>query len=91
MYDEYWGSMKITTHLDHATYCKTAPNTDWSNRWTLRVFIINIRRDYPEQQHDVRMSVVTARPLAYALLSEEGTTWFFWNDFYLKVKAKIWS
>jgi len=45
IYDKYSGSTKITTHLDHVSYCKTASDTNWSNRWTYRVFIINTRRD----------------------------------------------
>ena len=43
--DKYSGSMKITTRLDHTSHCKTASGTNWSNRWTYRVFIINTRRD----------------------------------------------
>ena len=43
--DKYWGSTKITTHLDHISHCKTASGTNWSNRWTHRVFIKNARRD----------------------------------------------
>jgi len=42
---KYSGSMKITTHLDHISHCKTASGTNWSNRWTSRVFIINTHRD----------------------------------------------
>ena len=30
IYDRYSGSMKITTHLDHISHCKTS----WSNGWT---------------------------------------------------------
>jgi hypothetical protein len=45
IYDEYSGLMKITTHLDHISHCKTVSGTNWSNRWTYRVFIINTRRD----------------------------------------------
>jgi len=37
--------MEITTHLDHISHCKTASDTNWSNRWTCRVFIIHTRRD----------------------------------------------
>ena len=43
--DKYTGSMKVTTLLDHASHCKTASGTNWSSRWTYRVFIINTRRD----------------------------------------------
>ena len=39
-------SMKIATRLDHISYCRTASSTNWSNRWTYRVFIINTGRDY---------------------------------------------
>jgi len=45
LYDKYSGSMKITTHLDNISHCKTASGTNWSNRWVYRVFIINTRRD----------------------------------------------
>ena len=38
--------MKITTRLDHTSHCKTASGPHWSNRWTYRVFVINIRRDW---------------------------------------------
>ena len=38
--------MKVTTHLDHIRHCNKASGTDWSNRWTYRVVIINTRRDY---------------------------------------------
>ena len=30
--------MKITTHLDYISHCKTASGTNWSCRWTYRVF-----------------------------------------------------
>ena len=43
--DKYSGSMKITTHLHHISRCKRASDTNWSSRWTYRVFIINTRRD----------------------------------------------
>ena len=36
--------MKITTHLDHISHCQTTSGTNWSNRWTYRVSIINSRR-----------------------------------------------
>ena len=39
------GSTKITSHLDHISRCKAPPGTNWSNRWTYRVFVINTRRD----------------------------------------------
>ena len=42
IYDKYSGSMKITTHLDPISHCKTLSHTNWSNRWTYR----NIRRNY---------------------------------------------
>ena len=45
MYDKCSGSKKITTHLDHVSHCKPTPDTNRSNRWTDRVFIINTRRD----------------------------------------------
>ena len=45
VYDEYSGSIKITTHLGHISHCETASGTNRSNRWTQRVLIINTRRD----------------------------------------------
>ena len=45
MHDKYSGLMKVTTHLDHMSHCKTASCKNWSNRWTYRVFFINARRD----------------------------------------------
>ena len=45
VYDKHSGSMEITTHLDEISRCKTASGTNWSNRWTYRVFIIKTRRD----------------------------------------------
>ena len=41
IYEKYLSLMQITTHLDHITHCKTAFGTNWSNRRTYRVFIIN--------------------------------------------------
>ena len=43
--DKYPSSMKIATPLDHVSHCKSASVTNWSNRWTFRVFIINTCRD----------------------------------------------
>jgi len=37
IYEKYSGPMKITTHLDHISHCKTASGTNWSNKWTYRV------------------------------------------------------
>ena len=44
IYDQYSGYTKITTHRDHISHDKTTSGTNRSNRWTKRVFIINIRR-----------------------------------------------
>ena len=41
IYDKYSGSMKITQHLDHICHCRTASGTNWWNRWTYQVFIMN--------------------------------------------------
>ena len=38
------GLMKITTHPDHMSHCDTPSGTNWSNRWTYRVFIINTHK-----------------------------------------------
>ena len=45
IYDKCWGSMKITTHLDHICHLTAPPGTNWSNRWTKRVFMINTGRN----------------------------------------------
>jgi hypothetical protein len=45
-HDKYSGSTKITTHPDHISQCKASPGTNWSNKWTNRAFIMNIRRDW---------------------------------------------
>jgi len=39
IYDKSSGSIKITTHLDRISHCKTSSGTNWSNSWTCRVFI----------------------------------------------------
>ena len=41
--DHHSGSMRVTTHLDHKSHCKTASGTDWSNRRTYQISIINTR------------------------------------------------
>ena len=46
IYDETSGPMKITTHLDHTSHRETASGTNWLNRWTYQVFIMNTHRDY---------------------------------------------
>ena len=43
VYDKYSDLMKITTRLDHISHGKTTFGTNWSNRWTYRLFVINIR------------------------------------------------
>ena len=61
-------STKSTTHLDHTSHCKTTTGTNWSNRWTNRVFIINTRRD--------SISVLIAlsiRPFSYFCQSVRGS------------------
>ena len=45
IYDKRSGSITITTHLDRISHCETASGTNWSNRWTYRVLIMNTRRD----------------------------------------------
>jgi hypothetical protein len=37
--DYYSGSMKLTTHWDHMSHCKTASCTHWSNKWTYREYM----------------------------------------------------
>ena len=36
--DEYSGSIKYTTHLDHMSHGETASGTNWSNKWTYREY-----------------------------------------------------
>ena len=45
IYDKYSRPIKITTHLYHVGHCQTTSGTNWSNRWTYRVFIVNTRSD----------------------------------------------
>ena len=51
IHDQYSHSMKITTRLDQISDCKTASGTNWSNRWTYRVFFIDTRRDQISTVH----------------------------------------
>ena len=37
LYNQYSGSTKITTHLDHTGHCKTTSGSNWSRRQTYRV------------------------------------------------------
>ena len=37
IYDQYSGSTRITTHLDHTGHCKTTSGSNWSRRQTYRV------------------------------------------------------
>ena len=53
MFDAYAGSMKITTHLDHISRCRTASGTKCSSRWTIRVFIMNTLNREPETRNVV--------------------------------------
>ena len=43
IYDQHSGLMKITTHLDYTSRCKTTAGINWSSRWTHRVSIMNTR------------------------------------------------
>jgi hypothetical protein len=43
--ERVWKTLKVTTHLHHISHCKATPGTNWSNRWTYRVFIKTSRRD----------------------------------------------
>ena len=45
IYDKFSRSMKTTAHLVHISHRKTASGTNWSNRLTYRVFIMNTHRD----------------------------------------------
>ena len=45
IYFKFPGSMTITTHLNHISHCETASGTNWSNRWTYRVVIMNTGPD----------------------------------------------
>ena len=44
-YGKCSSSKKITAHLDHVRHGETASRTNWSNRWTDLLFIIDARRD----------------------------------------------
>ena len=59
IYHEISVSMKFTTHLDHVSHCKTASGTNWSERWTYRVWcevdqilFPGYRQVHPDQHHD---------------------------------------
>ena len=57
------GSMNITTHLDHVSYCKTASGTNWLNRWTCLLCLINTRRDCtPSPEARSRTSRLSGAP-----------------------------
>ena len=43
IFDKYSGSMKITAQLYHISRCEAVCGTNWSNRWTYRVFVVNTR------------------------------------------------
>ena len=43
--DKNPGSTKITTRLRYISRCETTSGTNWFNRWTYRISIINTRRD----------------------------------------------
>ena len=45
VYATYSGSMTFTTHLDHISHCEIASSTNWLNRWTYRLFMINTQRN----------------------------------------------
>ena len=49
IYDKYASFIKFTMNLDHISHCKKRYDTNWSNRWTYPVFIINTRRDWIPQ------------------------------------------
>ena len=42
---------KITTHLSRISLFKAASGTNWSNKRTCRLFIVNSRRDLPGRVH----------------------------------------
>ena len=44
--ENYSGSMKITTHLDHISDCKTSSGTNVSSIWTYWVFIMHTHRNW---------------------------------------------
>ena len=45
IYEKHSGIMKITTHLNRTSHCKTSAGTNLSDRWTYRVFTIDTLRD----------------------------------------------
>ena len=45
VHDKCSGLIKITTHLNHISHCKTTSSTDWSGTWTYRALIKNTCRD----------------------------------------------
>jgi len=45
VYDKRSVSTELTTHLDHMIHCEATSGTNWLNKRTYRVFIVNTRRD----------------------------------------------
>ena len=63
------GSTKITTRLHHIGHCKTTSGTNWSNRWTYWVIIINTRRDQ-----------IASRSLLPSNITVRGRAWHMFLD-----------
>ena len=81
IYHKYSGSMKITTHLDDISHCKTTYGTSWGNGWAHRVFVTNTRRDeipmssrneglLERLSHAVRSPKPAAEPTCQSVLCE---------------------
>ena len=45
IHEKISGSIKVTTHLNHISHCKTYYGKRWSNRWTYQVSLMNAVRD----------------------------------------------
>ena len=58
---KYWGSIKITTHVDHISHCRIASGKNWWNRWTYRLFITNTRSDANRVRANLEVSEVELR------------------------------
>ena len=62
IFDQYSGSTKITTHLDHISDCKATPQTYWSNRWTNRISIINTHRNEIAATRPSNCTIASLKP-----------------------------
>jgi hypothetical protein len=73
--DEHSGSMKITTHLNRISHCKATPGTNWSDRWTNLVFLMNIRRDLIKRRQHAPQPL-SSKPGTHKTVTARFRPWF---------------